>query len=243
MMSDERLAALRELEQSLSYRFRDIELLANALVHRSYVNENPTLLCRDNERLEFLGDAVLGLCISDILMEAFPDYPEGRLSKLRASLVNEQPLAEMAKKFRVGDYLLLGKGEEISGGREKNSLLANTFEALLAAIYLDGGFAETLALVRGLFASFLTEGTRESIYRDYKTALQEIVQNRYRATPQYALIGECGPDHEKIFEMQLTIAEIMVATGKGKSKKEAEQQAAKAALEKLQEEGAEAACL
>lgn len=235
-MTDERLAALGEFEQNLSYRFQDISLLDNALIHRSYVNENPTLACRDNERLEFLGDAVLGLCISDVLMEEFPEYTEGQLSKIRASVVNEQPLAELARKFSLGDYLLLGKGEENSGGREKNSLLANTFEALIAALYLDGGFDRTLALVRGLFVSLIAEGTQEFIYRDYKTALQELVQNRYRAIPQYVLVGEYGPDHEKIFEMKLTVADIIITSGKGKSKKEAEQQAAKTALEQLQGE-------
>lgn len=234
-MNEERLAALRDFERHFSCRFQDISLLDNALTHRSFVNEKADIDCRDNERLEFLGDAVLGLCISDMLMLKFPDYTEGQLSKLRASLVKEQPLAELARRFRVGDYLLLGKGEENSGGREKNSLLANTFEALIAAIYLDCGFNETLLIIRRLFYSLIEEGGREFISRDYKTILQEIAHNR-RNTLQYALIGEYGPDHDKIFEIELTLGNIITATGLGKSKKEAERQAAKKALEILKAE-------
>src|SRR3990170_5474476 len=235
-MTEERLAALREFEAHLSYRFRDIFRLDSALTHRSFVNENPSLKCSDNERLEFLGDAVLGLCISDALMERFPDYAEGQLSKLRASLVNEQHLAELARKVRIGDYLLLGKGEETSGGREKNSLLADTFEAVIAAIYLDCGFARAMVFVRSLFAPLLAGGTEELICRDYKTAIQEIAQNRFKATPQYTLIGQSGPDHDKIFETELVIAGIISAFGVGKNKKEAEQRAAKKAMEMLQQD-------
>ena len=235
-MTEERLAALHDFEQNLSWRFQDISLLNNALTHRSFVNENPSLKCSDNERLEFLGDAVLGLCISDALMEKFPDYAEGQLSKLRASLVNEQHLAELARKVRIGDYLLLGKGEETSGGREKNSLLADTFEAVIAAIYLDCGFARAMVFVRSLFAPLLAGGTEELICRDYKTAIQEIAQNRFKATPQYILTGQYGPDHDKIFETKLVIADIIAAFGVGKNKKEAEQRAAKKAMEMLQQD-------
>ena len=242
-MTEERLAALRELEERLPYRFRDISRLDSALTHRSFVNENPSLACRDNERLEFLGDAVLGLCISDMLIAEFPDYTEGQLSKIRASMVNEQPLAELARKFRIGEYLRLGKGEEGSGGREKNSLLANTFEALIAAIYLDGGLDETMLFLRKLFAPLIKEGTQEFLYRDYKTALQEMAQVRFKESPQYALTGEYGPDHEKTFEMKLTIGDIIATVGVGKTKKEAEQQAAKKALEQLQQGGEDGSCL
>ena len=234
-MTEERLAALREFEEHLSYRFGDISRLDSALTHRSFVNENPSLACRDNERLEFLGDAVLGLCISDMLIAEFPDYTEGQLSKIRASMVNEQPLAELARKFRAGEYLLLGKGEEGSGGREKNSLLANTFEALIAAMYLDGGLDETMRFLRRLFTPLIKEGTQEFLYRDYKTALQEMAQVRFKESPQYDLTRDYGPDHEKTFEMKLTIGDIIATSGVGKSKKEAEQQAAKKALEQLQQ--------
>jgi ribonuclease III len=236
-MTEERLVALRDFEQHLSYCFKDVSLLENALTHRSFVNENGGIDYCDNERLEFLGDAVLGLCVSDMLMLEFPDYTEGQLSKLRSSVVNEQTLAELAKKFRVGDYLLLGKGEEISGGREKNSLLANTFEAMIAAIYLDCGFNETLLIVRRFFSPLIEEGAQEIVYHDYKTIVQEFAQNRFRETPHYNLIGEYGPDHDKVFEMELTLGSEITTIGMGKSKKEAEQQAAKKALELLEAEG------
>lgn len=234
-MTEERMASLRGLAQQLDGSWQDLALLDNAFIHRSFVNENPLLVVQDNERLEFLGDAVLELCISDMLMNAFPAYPEGQLSKLRASVVNEQPLAELARRFCLGDYLLLGKGEEISGGREKNSLLANTLEAVIAALYLDRGFDKTLIIISRLFAPLIAAGTRELIYRDYKTTLQETIQNRFKEMPQYALVGEQGPDHNKLFEVRLTVNGVLDTCGTGKNKKEAEQQAARKALEKLNE--------
>jgi ribonuclease-3 len=153
-------------------------------------------------------------------------------------VVSEQPLVELARRFRLGDYLLLGKGEEISGGREKNSLLANTFEAVIAALYLDRGFNKTLIFVSRLFAPLIIADTRELIYRDYKTTLQETAQNRFKAIPQYALVGEYGPDHNKLFEIRLTVNGVLDTCGTGKNKKEAEQQAAKKALEILNESNA-----
>ena len=231
-MSEERMTALDHLQQMLPYSFRDDSLLDTALTHRSYVNENPSELRRDNERLEFLGDAVLELCISDLLMKNFPDYQEGPLSQLRAAIVNEQPLAEMAKSFGLGDYLLLGKGEEASGGRSKPSLLANTFEALIAAIYLDGGFEEAAALIRRLFTPLIEEGYRT--YRDYKTTVQQISQHAFKETPRYTLLQEYGPDHDKTFEIQLSIADRIQTIGTGKNKKEAEQRAAEQAIRILE---------
>jgi len=227
------MVLLRALAQQLDSSFSNLTLLDNALTHRSFVNENPLSAGRDNERLEFLGDAVLELCISDMLMKKFPAYLEGQLSKLRASVVNEQPLAELARRFCLGDYLLLGKGEEISGGREKNSLLANTFEAVIAALYLDRGLDTTLFFVGRLFAPLIADGTKELIYRDYKTALQETAQNRFKEIPQYSLVGEYGPEHNKLFEVSLTLNGVLETGGTGKNKKEAEQQAAKKALEIL----------
>jgi ribonuclease III len=237
-MTEERMTSLRGLAEQLDDSWQDLALLDNALIHRSFVNENPLLAVQDNERLEFLGDAVLELCISDLLMQAFPAYTEGQLSKLRASVVSEQPLVELARRFRLGDYLLLGKGEEISGGREKNSLLANTFEAVIAALYLDRGFNKTLIFVSRLFAPLIIADTRELIYRDYKTTLQETVQNRFKAIPQYVLVGEYGPDHNKLFEIRLTVNGVLDICGTGKNKKEAEQQAARKALEILNESSA-----
>jgi ribonuclease III len=232
-MKEERLLALKALESSLSHPFSNLALLDQALVHRSYVNENPAFSFGDNERMEFLGDAVLELCITDLLMKTFPDYSEGQLSKLRASVVNEQPLADLARTLEIGRFILLGKGEESSGGRSKTSILANTLEAIIAAVYLDGGFDRACEVVRRLFALLIEEGSRNLTYRDYKTTLQELSQNRFKEIPRYALVGESGPDHDKIFESRLSIPGILETTGKGKSKKEAEQNAAHSALDVL----------
>jgi len=239
-MTEERVQALKELEASLGYCFKDIGLLDNALTHRSFVNENNSLPCKDNERLEFLGDAVLELTVSDMIMKKFPDYPEGELSKLRASVVNEQPLAGLARHFRIGEFLLLGRGEEASGGRMKSSLLANAFESLVAAMYLDGGFDRAAAFTGRLFEPLIEAGTAATVtavYRDYKTAAQEICQNLFQELPRYVILAETGPDHDKRFEMSLVIGEKIIATGTGRNKKEAEQQAAKMALETLRGNG------
>ncbi len=221
------------LEERLGWHFADIALLDNALTHRSFVNENVAFACRDNERLEFLGDAVLELTISDMLMRKFHNHAEGQLSKLRASVVNEQPLAELARRFGIGEHLLLGKGEEGSGGRMKSSLLANAFESVIAAMYLDGGFDRTAVFINRLFEPLIEEGELSAVYRDYKTAVQEMSQVLFREMPRYVVISETGPDHDKRFETSLMIGERVVATGMGRSKKEAEQQAAKMALEEL----------
>jgi ribonuclease-3 len=232
-MTDERFTNLRDFQQILAYTFNDINLLDNALIHRSFVNENPSLSCKDNERLEFLGDAVIGLCISDMLIKKFVDYTEGQLSKMRADVVNEYSLADLARKLTMGDYLLLGKGEENSGGRTKTSILSNAFEAVAAAIYVDSGFESVYKFLKAIFEPLIEEGTNSLIYRDYKTKLQEICQFRYKETPKYSLIRETGPDHDKVFEISLTIAGTITTTGAGKSKKEAEQRAAQKALEEL----------
>jgi ribonuclease-3 len=232
-MNDERKRLLQELEAHLGYRFSDLALLDNALTHRSFVNENTGLGLNDNERLEFLGDAVLELTVSDMLMKKFPDHAEGELSKLRASVVNEKPLAEIARRFRIGEFLLLGRGEETSLGRMKPSLLANAFESIVAALYLDGGFDRTAAFVGRLFEPLIEEGAMPALYRDYKTAIQEICQMRFREIPRYVVLSETGPDHDKRFEIGLMLGERIIATGKGRNKKEAEQNAAQAALEGL----------
>jgi len=242
-MNEERVRALKELEALLGYCFEDMGLLDNALTHRSFVNENISLPCKDNERLEFLGDAVLELTVSDMLMKKFPDYAEGELSKLRASVVNEQPLAGLALRFRIGEFLLLGRGEEASGGRMKPSLLANAFESLVAAMYLDGGFDRAAAFTGTLFEPLIEAGTAAAaVYRDYKTAAQEICQNLFQELPRYVIIEETGPDHDKRFETSLIIGEKIIATGTGKNKKEAEQQAAKMALEALRKNDPLTAC-
>lgn len=238
MSYEERLDFLRKLEAQMNYRFHDLAGLNHALVHRSYVNENPSEVCPDNERLEFLGDAVLGLCVSDLLMKSYPDFAEGKLSKLRSSIVNEQSLAELACKLSIGDYLLLGRGEEMSGGRSKPSLLSDAFEAVVAAVYLDGGFQEALNFIGNLFMPLIESEDHDFIFNDYKTALQELTQSRFKKIPKYILMSESGPDHDKCFEINLTVAGIISTSGKGKSKKEAEQRAAKHALRFLQQDEA-----
>lgn len=231
---DERTERLRDLERNLSIRFGNAVLLDTALTHRSFVNENQDPPREDNERLEFLGDTVLELCVSDLLVRMHPDFSEGRLSKLRASLVNEQPLATMAESFDVGSYLLLGRGEETSGGRTKPSILANAFEAILAAVYLDRGYDEAYRFIERVFGPLLRKDSPDPLYRDYKTNLQEACQSRFRVIPRYMLLHEYGPDHDKIFHVRLTVADILTATGTGRNKKEAEQDAARKALERIE---------
>jgi ribonuclease III len=231
-----RREVLNELEKRLSYCFRDITFLETALTHRSYVNENPQLVIADNERYEFLGDAVLGLCISDLLIKKYSVFSEGALSKIRAAIVNEKPLAELAYKLKIGDGLLLGKGEEISGGRSKDSLLANAFEAVIAAIYLDSGFAKTKTVLKKIMKPLLNDDSLHSPYFDYKTALQEFCQKRYKAAPVYMTVDSCGPDHAKTFEVKVTIAGKVMQSGSGRSKKEAEKQAAQKTWEELHDE-------
>jgi ribonuclease III len=168
-MAEDRARLLERLEARIGYRFSDRGLLETALTHSSFINENLSLHCRDNERLEFLGDAVLELMVSDMLLRKFPDHTEGQLSKLRASVVNVRPLAELARQYGLGECLLMGRGEEASGGRTKPSLLANTFESLVAALYLDGGFEKAAAFVRNLFAPLIEEGAM-AVYRTTRPA-------------------------------------------------------------------------
>lgn len=237
MPDQKRMEVLRDLEKRLFYDFRNIALLETALTHRSYVNENPQLAVADNERYEFLGDSVLGLCISDLLIKKYPDFNEGALSKIRAAVVNEKPLAELAYKLDIGNCLLLGRGEEISGGRSKDSLLANAFEAVIAAIYLDSGFTRTRSILRKLMGSLLNDdGIHFQHHFDYKTALQEFCQKTYKTAPVYRIVDSCGPDHAKIFDVEVTIAGKVIHYGCGKSKKEAEKQAAQKAWQELHDD-------
>jgi len=227
---------LEKLQIEIGYRFNNQELLFRALVHRSYAYENPDVSI-DNETLEFLGDSVLGLAVSHILLERFPDYDEGELSRLRSSIVNERELAQIATSADLGNYLLLGKGEELSGGRQKPSLLANALEALLAAVYLDGGLDFAVDLVKKMFYSYLENREEEyllkALDKDFKTQLQEITQARLKQTPSYFLEAEEGPDHDKTFHMRVGIGDQVLARGSGRSKKEAQQEAARKALEQI----------
>lgn len=232
-MNSDRRMQLEALENSLGYTFRDPAFLDCALTHRSFANENPDLMLQDNERLEFLGDAVLTLCISDMLMKKFPECTEGELSKIRSSIVNEKPLATLARELRLGDYLLLGRGEDLSGGRSKSSLLANALEAVIAAIYCDRGFDGVSDFIGRRFLPLMEAGVVEILYRDYKTSLQEITQHRFRVIPRYSVIREFGPDHDKVFQVRVSVGELVSAAGLGRNKKEAEQRAAKKALDAI----------
>lgn len=209
------------------------EIALTALTHKSYMNEHREESAQDNERLEFLGDAVVDLAVSHRLMERFPAATEGELSKLRALIVNEEGLARIARRLPLGPLLLLGRGEELTGGRDKSSVLADALEAVIGAVYLAEGFAAVMALVDVHFAEAL-EGVAEgrSGY-DYKTQLQEDVQTRLKLSPRYRVVSEEGPDHEKVFEVEVSIGSELYARGRGRNKKEAEQAAARATLEML----------
>lgn len=218
----------------LEYRFRDPALLREALTHKSHLNELPDPTRRDSERLEFLGDAVLDLVISDLLLVRFPEAPEGALSKLKARLVSEAALASVAKELDLGAALALGRGEELTGGREKPSLLADALEAVLAAVYLDGGLDAARAVIIRMCEGAFEDLSRPDV-TDHKTALQEWCQREFDVLPAYAVVRESGPDHRKTFEIRLTIRDEVFGTGTGLSKKEAEQQAARMALERIQQ--------
>jgi ribonuclease-3 len=235
-MDKNRLEILRNLEERLAYHFREINLLSTALTHRSYVNENKQLAVSDNERFEFLGDSVLGVCVSDLIINKYVTFPEGTLTQIRAALVNEKHLAQLARNLQIGDCLLLGRGEDSSGSRTKDSFLANAFEAVIAAVYLDSGFDNIKTIITKLIEPLLEDDNSSSEYFDYKTALQELCQKRYKTVPIYMVIDSKGPDHSKIFEVKVVIVNKLTEIGSGKSKKEAEKQAAQKAWEILQNE-------
>jgi ribonuclease III len=221
--------ALMPLQEKLGYEFSDPTYLQEAVRHSSYVNEWPGEDLRDNERLEFLGDAVINLVVGHVLMTRYPFMKEGELSRMRASLVNEQELADFARALNLGDYLLLGKGESQANGQDKPSILADALEALAAAVYLDGGYTAAFEVLAAHFSTRLKDMPSPTAALDYKSRLQELVQLKMRITPQYQLIDEIGPDHDKTFRSRITIGELS-AEGTGKSKKAAEQEAACNAL-------------
>jgi len=223
---------LPSLEKTLRYEFRDKTLLEEALRHSSFVNEQTKSGMKDNERLEFLGDAVINLVVGHMLMHQYPDVREGELSRIRALLVNEARLAEVARQIRLGCYLKLGKGESQSEGRNKPSILANSLEALVAAVYLDGGFDEAFRIVQSTFSEQLIGNHRAMVNPDYKSQLQELVQTQPMRLPVYSVISEHGPDHDKVFRVRLELGDIHTE-GEGKNKKAAEQAAAGRALEIL----------
>ncbi|MGH9456335.1 MAG: ribonuclease III [Thermoanaerobaculia bacterium] len=222
---------LDEFEQRLGYTFRDREYLRRALTHKSFSHESKARNVADNETYEFLGDSVLGFLVGDVLFHRFPTSDEGALSKMKAFLVSSTSLARKAKQLGMGHALLLGVGEERSGGRNKDSLLANLFEAVVAAVYLDGGIAAARDLIARTFESDLIDlNESDLLFHDYKTALQEIVQSLGQPLPDYAVVDEIGPDHDKRFIVEVALPGGARARGEGSSKKEAQQQAAREAL-------------
>jgi len=222
------------LQQALGYRFRDRGLLEHAMTHTSRANEDVSGGVRDNESMEFLGDALLGFVIADMLFRDFPEFDEGEKSKTKASLVSTTALARQAERLGLGDHLLLGRGEEKTGGRRKQALLADGYEALIAAIYLDGGIEPARAFIMREFSPQLDEVHRHGVSaQDYKSTLQEWLQSRDLPLPEYRLAGSLGPDHRKLFEIDVMVRGERVASGSGPSKKEAEQDAARATLDKL----------
>ncbi|PIR18363.1 MAG: ribonuclease III [Deltaproteobacteria bacterium CG11_big_fil_rev_8_21_14_0_20_49_13] len=225
---------LKEFERHLGISFKKREHLKRALMHKSYANENKYPYTDQNERYEYLGDAVLELAISDILFKSFPEHAEGDLSKLRAGIVNEECLANLAREIRLGDYLYLGKGEAQTGGRDKPSLLSDAYEAVLGAIFLDRGFEKAVKVIKRNFEKIVKEVGGAGFVNDYKTRLQETVQGKFHTIPRYRTARESGPDHSKTFEVNLFIAGDLISTGRGASKKGAEQDAAREALTRLE---------
>lgn len=233
-ISSKRLIILKELESILNYKFGDIEILNTALVHSSYANENKLLVHKNNERLEFLGDAVLNLIVSEYLFNEYKESPEGDLTKRRATIVCEPSLAFASRKLELGKYILLGKGEESTGGRKRESILADTFEAILGAIYIDGKIGSAEKFVLNIFdKESIWEYTEGSLFTDYKTELQEVLQKNSNGKIEYKVEKEIGPDHSKRFYIDVIVENKVIGKGMGKNKKEAEQMAAKQALNKI----------
>ena len=219
---------IKDLENAIGYRFRNISLLQNALTHSSYANERWHNSLLSNERLEFLGDSVLGMLVAEYLYRNFPDRPEGELTRMRADMVCEQALAAAANRIGVGEHLLLGHGEERFGGRSRNSILADAMESIIAACFLDGGMNAALGIVQKFILVEVPVARLHNV--DYKTGLQELVQKKRNQTISYALVGESGPDHDKQFRVEVSLNGKVVGAGCGSSKKRAEQMAAKAAI-------------
>ena len=220
-----------ELEKTIDYSFKNKRLLKTALTHSSYANENK--MDYYNERLEFLGDSVLGIVISDHLFVNNPNLPEGKLTKTRARIVCETSLDKTSRSIGLGDYLFLGKGEELTGGRSRTSILADAFEALIAAIYLDSGFEQAKYFILCRMKSIIDEAVNDKLFIDYKTHLQELIQKRSSGRLNYQIYKEEGPDHAKIFFSRVTVNGSEIGNGKGNNKKEAEQEAAQMALSEL----------
>lgn len=232
MLSEKRIDALKEFSAKLNYNFADIDILNTALTHSSYVNgENKAN--KHNERMEFLGDAVLELCVSEYLYLCYPTMNEGLMTRTRSRVVYEPALFEVARKLDLGSYLLLSHGEENTGGRERPSILSDAIEAVIGAIYLDGGFEPAKHFILSFARSSVDEAHKSVSVKDYKTLLQEYVQHKHSGDLKYTVIGISGPDHKRVFTMQVSIGGIVYGFGDGSTKQEAGQNAAKATLELL----------
>ena len=222
---------IKDLEEAIGYHFHNISLLQNALTHSSYANERWHNSLLSNERLEFLGDSILGMLVAEYLFRSFPNRPEGELTRMRADMVCEKTLAAVANSIHLGDHLLLGHGEEQGGGRSRDSILADAMESVIAACFLDGGMEAALQIIRRFI---LVEVPVTRLHNaDYKTQLQELVQQKRNQVLSYSLARESGPDHDKQFEVEVCINGSVVGTGRGSSKKRAEQDAARAAIARL----------
>lgn len=237
VINNERIHILNEIQTKIGYKFRNVELLNWALTHSSYANEHKRFRITYNERLEFLGDSVLGLIVSDYIFTKYSNYPEGDLTKLRATVVCEPSLSYVAKQIDLGKYLLLGKGEEVTGGRERVSILADAFEALIGSIYVDGKFNSAKKFVLRYMTGIIENAVNgRELFIDYKTQLQEILQKKTKSKIEYKVVFEEGPDHNKVFYTEVVVKSKVLGKGFGKSKKEAEQNAAKIAIEGLEVE-------
>jgi len=232
-VDEERLATLKVLEDRLGYRFKEITWLDQALTHKSFIYETNHPEKTANEVLEFLGDSVLNLAVSFLLFLKFADAQEGTLSMLRSQLVKRSSLASLSKELQLEGYLLLGKSQQLNGGTQKSSILANTYEALVGAIFMDSGFDQALDIIKGHFETYLQTNTPSELLNDFKSLLQIYSQQFHGVSPQYRMMNESGPDHDKSFQASVMIGDEVKGLGWGKSKKEAEQEAAKDALEEI----------
>ncbi len=230
-----RLKELNRLQREIKVKFTNKNILNQALTHRSYANESQGSI-RENERLEYLGDSVLGLVINEYLFKRFDEYHEGDLAKIKSSVVSEEMLATVACEISIGTYILLGKGEENSGGRTRPSILANTVEALIGAMYLDCGLKQTKKFILGIFKKYIDQVNKIPNMRDPKTTLQELVQKKYKDKPSYILLRSEGPDHKKLFTVALTINGKVIIEGTGTSKRRAEVDAARKVIEKIKQD-------
>ncbi|MBN2899535.1 MAG: ribonuclease III [Clostridia bacterium] len=226
-----------KLEDTIVYRFENLKLVKEALTHSSYANEKKSNKIRNNERLEFLGDSVLSIVISDYLFRNYPDLPEGELTKIRSKIVCEATLSDCARRIKLGNYMMFGRGEELTGGRERTSILADAWEALIAAIYLDAGLETAREFIMEQMSQIIEDAIQGKVFMDYKTRLQEVIQVEKSNRIRYELTGEEGPDHCKVFYSSVLLNDERIGEGKGRSKKESEQEAAKQALRELERRG------